>query len=72
LKEKLNRILGLNGQAVSNSTAESLAEDLDEVPWSDVNATTVADEPVITSAETTAPQAGDDAMDYFKKLATDS
>ncbi len=71
LKEKFNRILGLNGQGVSSSTAESLAEDLDEVPWSDVNATATVEEPVITSADTPLPE-GDDAMDYFKKLATDS
>jgi len=71
LKEKLNRILGRDGQAVSNSTAESIAEDLDEVPWSDVNATAAAEEPVIASAEAPLKE-GDDAMDYFKKLATDS
>ena len=32
LKEKLDRILGLTG-GVSNSTAESVAEDQEEVPW---------------------------------------
>ena len=72
LKEKLDRVLGLQG-SVSNSTAESVAEDMEEVPWSNVNTETVAEEPVITSAETTSPQVEeDDAMDYFKKLAADS
>ena len=74
LKEKLDRVLGLSG-AVSNSTAESIAEDQEEVPWSNVNTETVADEPVIASAETTAEtssEGGDDAMDYFKRLAEDS
>ena len=71
LKEKLDRVLGLSG-GVSNSTAESIAEDLDEVPWSNVNEST-ADEPVISSAETseTVSTTEDDAMDYFKKLATE-
>ena len=72
LKEKLDRVLGLQG-SVSNSTAESVAEDMEEVPWSNVNTETVAEEPVISSAETTSPQVEeDDAMDYFKKLAQDS
>ena len=72
LKEKLDRVLGLQG-SVSNSTAESVAEDMEEVPWSNVNTETVAEEPVISSAETTSPQVEeDDAMDYFKKLAADS
>ena len=72
LKEKLDRVLGLQG-TVSNSTAESVAEDMEEVPWSNVNTETVAEEPVISSAETTSPQVEeDDAMDYFKKLAQDS
>ena len=71
LKEKLDRVLGLTG-AVSNSTAESVAEDLQEVPWSNVNTDTVAVEPVISSAEATSPVVEeDDAMDYFKKLAQD-
>ena len=51
LKEKLDRILGLTG-GVSTSTAESVAEDLDEVPWSNTTDTT-ADEPVVASAEST-------------------
>ena len=51
LKEKLDRILGLTG-GVSTSTAESVAEDLDEVPWSNTTETT-ADEPVVASAEST-------------------
>jgi hypothetical protein len=72
LKEKLDRVLGLTG-SVSTATAESVAEDLDEVPWSNVNTETVAEEPVIASAEATSPQVEeDDAMDYFKKLAADS
>ena len=72
LKEKLDRVLGLQG-SVSNSTAESVAEDMEEVPWSNVNTETVAEEPVISSAESTSPQVEeDDAMDYFKKLAQDS
>ena len=71
LKEKLDRVLGLTG-SVSNSTAESVAEDLDEVPWSDVNKETVAEEPVISSAEASLSSSeDDDAMDYFKKLAQD-
>ena len=49
LKEKLDRVLGLSGGATSTSTAESVAEDLDEVPWSNVNTESVADEPVISS-----------------------
>ena len=47
LKEKLDRVLGLQG-SVSNSTAESVAEDMEEVPWSNVNTETVADEPVVS------------------------
>jgi len=70
LKTKLDRVLGLSGD-VSNSTAESIAEDQEEVPWADVN-NSVADEPVVASAESTLESdSGDDAMDYFKKLATD-
>jgi hypothetical protein len=73
LKEKLDRVLGLSG-AVSGSTAESIAEDQEEVPWSNVNTESVATEPVIASAESSSEQSsnGDDAMDYFKKLAEDS
>jgi len=73
LKEKLDRVLGLSG-AVSGSTAESIAEDQEEVPWSNVNTESVATEPVIASAESTSTQSseGDDAMDYFKRLAEDS
>ena len=50
-----------------------VAEDLEEVPWSNVNTETVADEPVIASAEssTVGDSEGDEAMDYFKKLATE-
>ena len=68
LKEKLDRVLGLTG-ATSTSTAESVAEDMEEVPWSDVNKEPVAEEPVIQSSDTNE---SDDAMDYFKKLASDS
>ena len=71
LKEKLDRVLGLTG-GVSNSTAESIAEDQDEVPWANVNTETVAEEPVIASAEASVGETEDDAMDYFKKLASDS
>jgi len=73
LKEKLDRVLGLSG-AISGSTAESFAEDQEEVPWSNVNTESVASEPVIASAESSSEQSsnGDDAMDYFKKLAEDS
>ena len=71
LKEKLDRVLGLTG-SVSTATAESVAEDLDEVPWSNVNTETVAEEPVIASAEASVGETEDDAMDYFKKLASDS
>ena len=68
LKEKLDRVLGLSG-AISGSTAESIAEDQEEVPWSNVNTESVASEPVIASAESSSEQSsnGDDAMDYFKK-----
>ena len=68
LKEKFDRVLGLTG-ATATSTAESIAEDLDEVPWSDVNKEPVAEEPVIQSADSSDSE---DAMDYFKKLASDS
>ena len=71
LKEKLDRVLGLTG-AVTNSTAESVADDMEELPWSDVNKDAVALEPVVTSAESTPLVEEDDAMDYFKKLAADS
>lgn len=68
LKEKLDRVLGLSG-AVSTSTAESVAEDFDEVPWSNVNSA-VADEPVVPSVDSSLDEdSDDDAMDYFKKLA---
>ena len=69
LKEKLQRVLGSAG---TTSTAESIAEDLDEVPWSNVNTDTVAAEPVISSAESTPQVEEDDAMDYFKNLANES
>ena len=68
LKEKLDRVLGLAG-AVANSTAESIAEDMEEVPWAGVNKETVAEEPVISSVQSTSEGEEDDAMDYFKKLA---
>jgi len=71
LKEKLERVLGTVG---STSTAESVAEDLEEVPWSNVNTASTASEPVIESADTSAgvsASSEDDAMDYFKKLAQD-
>ncbi len=71
LKEKLERVLGTVG---STSTAESVAEDLEEVPWSNVNTDSTASEPVIESAEVSAgvtASSEDDAMDYFKKLAQD-
>ena len=71
LKEKLDRVLGLTG-AVTNSTAESVADDMEELPWSDVNKDAVVLEPVVTSAESTPLVEEDDAMDYFKKLAADS
>ena len=71
LKEKLDRVLGLSG-GVSNSTAESIAEDQEEVPWANVNTESVADEPVIASADASVGETEDDAMDYFKKLAADS
>ena len=70
LKTKLDRVLGLTG-GVATSTAESIAEDQDEVPWSNVNTESVADEPVISSAEPSVGESEDDAMDYFKKLATE-
>ena len=71
LKTKLDRVLGLSGE-VNTSTAESVAEDMEEVPWSGVNTETVAAEPVIASAESSPSDSeGDEAMDYFKKLAQD-
>ena len=70
LKTKLDRVLGLTG-GVATSTAESIAEDQDEVPWSNVNTESVADAPVISSAEPSVGESEDDAMDYFKKLATE-
>ena len=42
---------------------------MEEVPWSGVNTETVAEEPVISSVESTSEGDEDDAMDYFKKLA---
>jgi hypothetical protein len=71
LKEKLDRVLGLTG-SVSTATAESVAEDQEEVPWANVNTESVAEEPVIASAEASPQVEEDDAMDYFKKLASDS
>ena len=68
LKEKLDRVLGLAG-AVANSTAESIAEDMEEVPWAGVNKEPVVEEPVISSVEASSTEEEDDAMDYFKKLA---
>lgn len=68
LKEKLDRVLGLAG-AVANSTAESIAEDMEEVPWAGVNKEPVVEEPVISSVDSTSTEEEDDAMDYFKKLA---
>jgi hypothetical protein len=71
LKEKLERVLGTVG---STSTAESVAEDMEEVPWSNVNTASTVSEPVIESAEVSAgvsASSEDDAMDYFKKLAQD-
>ena len=70
LKEKLERVLGTVG---STSTAESVAEDMEEVPWSNVNTASTVSEPVIESAEVSAGTSADedDAMDYFKKLAQD-
>ena len=68
LKEKLDRVLGLSG-AVANSTAESIAEDMEEVPWAGVNKEPVVEEPVISSVDSTSEGDEDDAMDYFKKLA---
>ena len=70
LKTKLDRVLGLTG-GVATSTAESIAEDQDEVPCSNLNTESVADEPVISSAEPSVVESEDDAMDYFKKLATE-
>jgi len=71
LKTKLDRVLGLSG-GVSTSTAESVAEDLEEVPWSNVNTETVAEEPVVPSVEASVGEStDDDAMDYFKRLATE-
>jgi len=68
LKEKLERVLG----SASTSTAESVSQDMEEVPWSNVNTESVADEPVVPTAETSTPQEEDDAMDYFKNLANEN
>jgi len=67
LKERLDRTLGITG-TTSTSTAESLAEDTVDEPWSNAN---TAEEPAIPSAETSVDEE-DDAMSYFKKLAADS
>ena len=42
------------------------------MPWGNVNTDSVAEEPVIASAEASVGESEDDAMDYFKKLASDS
>ena len=68
LKEKLERVLG----SASTSTAESVSQDMEEVPWSNVNTESVADEPVVPTAETSTPKEEDDAMDYFKNLANEN
>jgi len=68
LKEKFERVIG----SVSTSTAESVAEDLEEVPWANVVTETVASEPVMQAAESTPQVEEDDAMDYFKNLANES
>jgi hypothetical protein len=68
LKEKFERVIG----GTSTSTAESVAEDLEEVPWANVVTETVASEPVMQSAESTPQVEEDDAMDYFKNLANES
>ena len=60
--------MGLTG-GVSRSTVESVAEDLEEeVPWSNVNTESSADAPV---AKTVSSMDEDDAMDYFRKLASE-
>ena len=68
LKEKLERVLG----SASTSTAESVSQDMEEVPWSNVNTESVAAEPVVPTAETSTPKEEDDAMDYFKNLANEN
>ena len=68
LKEKFERVIG----GTSTSTAESVAEDLEEVPWANVVTETVASEPVMQAAESTPQVEEDDAMDYFKNLANES
>lgn len=66
LKLKLDRVLGLTG-IVSRSTVESVADDLDdEVPWNSVNSNAPTAE-----TPTTQSLGGDDAMDYFRKLASE-
>jgi len=69
LKEKFERVLGLTG-SVATSTAESIANDEEEVPWSNANES-VADEPVIRSVDSSLEDSEDDTMDYFRKLATE-
>ncbi len=66
LKEKLERVLG----SATTSTAESVSQDMEEVPWSNVNTESVAEEPVVPTASTSNDES--DAMDYFKNLANES
>ena len=57
---------------MSTSTAELVAEDLGEVQWSNTVTEATAEEPVVPSAEASVGESSDDdAMDYFKKLATE-
>jgi hypothetical protein len=69
LKERLDKVLGLAGET-STSTAESISEDMEssKEPWANAN---TAEEPTIPSADAKS-ESEEDAMDYFKKLASDS
>lgn len=74
LKEKLDRVLGLSGNVAPRSTAESVADDMEEVPWNNVNTAPVAEstQPAVAETPVTASVGEEeDAMDYFKRLAND-
>lgn len=64
LKSKLDRVLGMSGDV--RSTVESVAEDMDEVPWNTDTETSVE----APTAKSVSLDEGD-AMDYFRKLAAE-
>ena len=74
LKERLDRVLGLSGNVAPRSTAESVSNDMEEVPWNNVNTASVAEstQPAVAETPVTASVGEEeDAMDYFKRLAND-